>query len=520
STNEILFTITVDKKLHKSINMYILKHMKRSHFFGYLLICIALIVNLCCSQKDPSTQKFTNVQDTIPQEAAVDFEQILKRGHFTAIVDNSSTGLFLYKGQPMGFEYELLNRFAKAHGISLKVDVTPNLKEGFQKLQDGTGDILAYNLTITKERKTKIAFTDYHKLVKLVLIQRKPDGWRKMRRHQVESKLIRDPVKLIGKKISVRNSTSHIDRLQNLSDELGDDIEIIEESPDLDTEDLIEMVSKGLIDYTVAEEDIARVNSFYYPNLDVGTPLSFSQRIAWGVRKSSPGLRDTLNAWIKGMKKRVTYHVIHNKYFKNRRASIIRATSDYSSIKGGQISPYDDIIKEAAAEIGWDWTFLAAQIYKESRFNPEAVSWAGAVGLMQLLPRTAAAHGYNDLTDPGVSIKAGISHIKWISRLWEDVIEDPEERKKFILASYNIGQGHIQDAYRLAKKYDENPEKWDVVASYLLKKSKPQYYNDPVVKYGYCKGVEPVHYVEVIYDLYQKYTVLINEESENDQQPA
>ena len=495
--------------------------MIRSSLFGNLLILIALLtINFGCSREESSMADTAGAQDTLPAEASVDFHQILDRGHFTAIVDNSSTGLFLYKGQPMGFEYELLNRFAKAHGITLKVDVTPDLKEGFRKLHDGTGDILAYNLTITKERKKRIAFTDYHKLVKLVLIQRKPDGWQKMRRHQVEAKVIRDPVKLIGKKISVRNSTSYIDRLQNLSDELGDDIEIIEERPDLDTEDLIEMVSKGIIDYTVAEEDIARVNSFYYPNLDVSTPLSFSQRIAWGVRKSSPDLLDTLNTWIEGMKKRVTYHVIHNKYFKNRRASIIRATSDYSSIKGGQISPYDDMIKEAAAEIGWDWTFLAAQIYKESRFNPEAVSWAGAVGLMQLLPRTAAAHGYDDLTNPEVSIQAGISHIKWISRLWEDVIEDPEERKKFILASYNIGQGHIQDAYRLAKKYDENPEKWDIVATYLLKKSKPQYYNDPVVKYGYCKGVEPVKYVEIIYDLYQKYTVLINEEPENDQQPV
>jgi len=494
--------------------------MSNAPLLKYSLIFILICQIFSACDKAKVKNDIVVVQDTIPAEVSVDFDEILSRGYFTAIVDNSSTGLFLYKGQPMGFEYELLDRFAKAHDLTLKVDVTPNLKEGFSKLGNGKGDILAYNLTITKARTKKIAFTNYHKLVKLVLIQQKPTGWRHMKRHQIDAKVIRDPVSLIGKRISVRNSTSYVDRLQNLSDELGAEIEIIEEDPDLDTEDLIEMVSKGEIEFTVAEEDIARVNSFYYPNLDVSTPLSFSQRIAWGVRKSSPELLDTLNSWINKMKKQVDYHVIHNKYFKNRRASIIRAQSDYSSIKGDQISPYDHLIKAAAEEIGWDWKFLTAQVFKESRFDKNAVSWAGAVGLMQLLPSTGEQYGFTDLTNPEVSLKAGIRHIKWINSLWDDKIDDVEERKKFILASYNIGQGHIQDAYRLAEKYGEDPKKWDVVSKFLLKKSKPQFYNDPVVKFGYCKGIEPVNYVEVIYDLYQKYNELTIEVEESDLQPA
>lgn len=500
--------------------MVILNNVNFTQTLKYCLIISLFSLLLTSCNKENQQSIKNDSTDSIEFEANIDFDDILERGFITAIVDNSSTGLFLYKGQPMGFEYELLDRFARAHDLKLKLDVIPSLQDGFSKLKNGEGDILAYNLTITKERTKKIAFTEHHKLVKLVLIQRKPDNWRSMKRHQIDRKMIRNPIYLIGKKVSVRNSTSYIDRLQNLSEEIGADIEIVEESPNLDTEDLIEMVSNGEIEYTVAEEDIAKVNSFYYPNLDVSTPLSFSQRIAWGVRKSSPQLLDTLNSWILYMKKRVDYHVIHNKYFKSRRASIIRANSDYSSIKGDQISPYDDLIKEAATEIGWDWRFLAAQIFKESRFNKNAVSWAGAVGLMQLLPSTGEQYGYTDLTNPEVSLKAGIRHIKWINKLWEDLIEDEVEKKKFILASYNIGQGHIQDAYRLAEKYGDDPQKWDVVSKYLLKKSKPKYYNDPVVKFGYCKGIEPVNYVEVIFDLYEKYSELTDSELVSDPQPV
>lgn len=506
--------------MHISNFIHILEIVNYAQKLKYCTILVLLSLCIYSCKEDKKQPVVGNVIDSSAYEVAVDFNEILERGYFTAVVDNSSTGLFLYKGQPMGFEYELLDRFAKAHKLKLKIDVTPDLQEGFKKLSDGKGDILAYNLTVTKERTKKISFTEHHKLVKLVLIQRKPDNWRSMKLHEIDRKVIRDPVYLIGKQVSVRNSTSYIDRLQNLSEEIGADIAIKEESPSLDTEDLIEMVSNGTIDYTVAEEDIARVNSFYYPNLDVSTPLSFSQRIAWGVRKSSPQLLDTLNSWIKSMKKQVDYHVIHNKYFKSRRASIIRAKSDYSSIKGDQISPYDDLIKEAANEIGWDWKFLAAQIFKESRFNKNAVSWAGAVGLMQLLPSTGEQYGYTDLTNPEVSLKAGIKHIKWINKQWENLIEDEEEKKKFILASYNIGQGHIQDAYRLAKKYGEDPQKWEVVSKFLLRKSKPKYYNDPVVKFGYCKGIEPVNYVEVIFDLYEKYNELTNPDAENDPQPV
>ncbi|MCR9251136.1 MAG: transporter substrate-binding domain-containing protein [bacterium] len=479
--------------------------IKRTH----ISLLLALVLFASCSQQGSGSRD--NNATTTPEQTdpiTLDFDAIKKRGYITAIVDNSSTGMFVYKGRPMGYDYELLSRFAKEHDLELRIDVTTDIDLAFKKLDDGRGDILAYNLTVTKERKQIIRFTDYHYLVRLVLVQRKPSNWRDMKVHEIEKTLIRNPVELIGKEVYVRNSTSHVPRLENLSEEIGGDILIIEDFPDVETETLIRKVALKEIDYTVAEEDVAMVNKTYYPILDVKTPISFPQQIAWGVRLNAPSLQDTLNAWISSMKKSADYYVLYNKYYRNQKASLQRKKSDYFSMGGDKISPYDEMIKEAADVIGWDWQLLAAQMFKESNFDPKAKSWAGAIGLMQLMPATAKQYGVQKLTDPEQSIRGGMKHLIWLEKLWDEIIWDETERKKFILASYNIGQGHVMDAYKLAQKHGGDASKWEVVSEYLLKKSDSKYYNDPVVEFGYCRGIEPVDYVQTIFDIYQTYQEL------------
>ena len=110
-----------------------------------------------------------------------DYDKIKERGYVIALIDNSSTGLFLYKGRAMGYEYDLLKMFTDSVGVNLKIEIVTNLEEAFEKLNRGEGDIMAYNLTVTKERKERISFTHYHNLVRLMLIQRKPDNWRDMK---------------------------------------------------------------------------------------------------------------------------------------------------------------------------------------------------------------------------------------------------------------------------------------------------------------------------------------------------
>lgn len=455
----------------------------------------------------------------LEKPVTLDLEGIKKRGRLIAIVDNSSTSYFIYKGQPMGYEYELLSLLAEELEVDLEIMITSDIVEAFVKLNKGEGDVIAHNLTVTKERQEYIDFTLHHNEVRQVLVQRKPANWRKMKIHQIEKKLIRRPLDLADKQIYVRKASAYYRRLQHLSEEIGSDIDIVEELGDVETEEMIRRVARGEIEYTVADEDVALLNAVYYPNLDVKTPLSFTQKIAWGVRKNSPELLEAINGWIREMRKETDYYVIYNKYFKNRSGMRRLANSNYSSINGNQVSPYDAIIKEAADSIGWDWRLLAAVAYQESKFNPEAESWVGATGLMQLMPETAEIFGAEDPLDPRQNILAGANYLKWLDDFWADEIPDKQERVKFVLASYNVGQGHVLDARSLAEKFGKDKGLWeDNVEKYLALKATPQYYTDEVVKLGYCRGSEPVRYVKAILRRNARYKQLIPEEEAKEEE--
>lgn len=471
-----------------------------------IAVCLLLIFSFSSCEKNNRSKK-NEAEEVI---ADVDFDKIKKRGYIIVSMDNSSTGYFVYKGKTMGYEYELLNRFTKKHGLELRIDVTPSLEEGFNKLNRGETDILAYNLTITKERKKRIDFTRYHSLARQVLIQRKPEGWKKMHPKKIDRLALRNPIDLIGKIVHVRHHSAYLERMRNLSEEIGGDIILVEEDPEIETEKLIRKVAEGEIDYTVAEEDIALVNASFYPNLDVKTPVSFPQQIAWGIRKNASGLKGELDKWITDIRNGPAYYAIYNRYFQ-KRSEYLNPDSEFFAMESGKLSPYDDMVKEVAIELGWDWRLLSAQIYKESQFNPKAVSWAGARGLMQLMPNTAQAHGAQNPHDPRQNLNAGKKHLMWLENFWKDEITDPEERIKFVLGSYNVGQGHVKDAMALAEKYGDDPKKWAVVEEYLLKKSQRKYYLDPVVKYGYCRGTETVNYVRTVYSIYQTYKEIVPE---------
>lgn len=471
-----------------------------------ILIVYACLIGAC--RKNPN--ELQTDKSNLPEINDIDFnlDEILERGKIIAIIENNSTGYFIYKGQTMGYEYELLTNFSNYLGVDFEMVITKSLEDAFNKLYRGEGDIIAFPLTVTRERKKKVMFSDYQYTVRQVLVQRKPENWRQLKIHEIESKLIRNPVDLIGKTVHIRYHSSYLPRMVNLSEEIGGDIEIIEELPEYETEDLIKKVADGEIEFTVADEDVALVNATYYSDIDVKTAVSFPTRIAWAVRRNAFRLRDTINVWQRIIKREPTFNVIYNKYFNSPKTTLSRVRSDYFSMEGGKISAYDALIKEYARKLNWDWRLLAAQIFQESKFDPNTKSWAGAVGLMQLMPATGKQYGALDLYEPEQNIRAGTAFLIWLKNFWTERIEDPEEMKKFVLASYNVGLGHVIDARALAVKYDKNQDEWEGnVAYYLLMKSKPEYYKDPVVKSGYCRGEEPVKYVKSILNIYQDYSV-------------
>ena len=264
---------------------------------GVVLLCIS------CGE---SPQEDTFSEPII----AVDLDEIVQRGYINVLVDNNSFSYFVYKGHPMGYEYELLQLLAKHLNVSLKIKVTSGVSRAIEQLNTGEGDIIAFPLTITKSRRALVSFTRPHFNTYQVLVQRKPDNWRKLTQQEIDQQVIRNPADLIGKEVHVIEGTSHQVRLKNLSEELGGDILIQPDTLIAESESLIRKVALGEIDFTVADHTMARVNSAYYPNLDAGTVLSVPQQIAWAVRKNSPQLVEVIDQWLVDIKKQPTFMVI------------------------------------------------------------------------------------------------------------------------------------------------------------------------------------------------------------------
>ena len=174
--------------------------------------------------------------------------------------------------------------------------------------------------------------------------------------------------------------------------------------------------------------------------------------------------------------------------------------------KGGIISHYDKLFMQYSQSIRWDWRLMAAQCYQESTFDPKAVSFAGAKGLMQIMPGTADLLGLprDKLYDPEQNIAAAAKYLGQLEGKLSD-IHDRVERTNFVLASYNGGIHHIRDAMALAQRDGKNPHRWRDVSEYVLKLATPKYYNDPIVKHGYMRGSETVDYVAKIRQRHQGY---------------
>ena len=174
--------------------------------------------------------------------------------------------------------------------------------------------------------------------------------------------------------------------------------------------------------------------------------------------------------------------------------------------KGGIISKYDDLFRRYAPQARWDWRLMAAQCYQESTFDAQARSWAGACGLMQIMPSTATHLGlpHSQLFDPEKNIAAAAKYIAELNGHFRD-IAGAQERTWFVLAAYNGGFFHIRDAMALAEKHGKNPHRWTDVSAFVLKLREPSYYNDPVVKHGYMRGDETVDYVLKIRQRWNEY---------------
>ena len=232
--------------------------------------------------------------------------------------------------------------------------------------------------------------------------------------------------------------------------------------------------------------------------------LMDSTGVHWLVNKDKPQLRAAIDSWykpkmLKDVKREEAFLLSSRSVHRHVYAPMLNKA-------GGVISHYDGYFIAYSRATRWDWRLMAAQCYQESTFDPNARSWAGALGLMQIMPSTAAHLGLpiEQIHQPEANIAAGARYLQEIESRFM-YIRDRYERENFVLACYNGGYHHIKDAQALTQKYGGNPQSWEDVSRYVLQLTNPQYYRDPVVKYGYMRGYETVDYVNRIRQRWASY---------------
>lgn len=402
-----------------------------------------------------------------------------------------SSSYFIFRNEVIGYDVELSKNFAAYLGKPVRYHLARTNQQLYDWLEEGRVDLIAYDVYQSLELKSRFRFVALQPESHLVLVQ------------MIGVNTVTAIPELKGKTIHVTDNSPQLKRLKSLNRELGGTLDIVIVPDTVSSDDLIDRVLKRKIEYTVAYYNKAIQYKEHNRRMDCRLQLGFSQRNGWLIAQNRAKLEKALTAWEALPETELfrsqlySKYIVRNPYFTSTRLSIPR----------GAISPFDHLFKKYATEIGWDWRLLAAIAFHESGFDSAQISRRGASGLMQLMPRTAASFGLSreNITNPEKNIDAGVQYIKSLNLLFRK-IEDQNERKKFVLASYNSGPAHILDAMELARKHGKNPYVWhEHVEVFLEKKSDPDYYNDEVVKYGRFRATETLRYVRNTLSTFQKF---------------
>jgi membrane-bound lytic murein transglycosylase F len=415
--------------------------------------------------------------------------KIVKAGHITVLTRNTPHCYYLYRDEPMGFEFELAREFADYLGVELKVNIAETWETMIPALYDGAGALIAAGMTITPKRQKQVSFSE---------------GYMDIQQHLIAYRngpRVKQLADLSGKTIHVRQATAYQERLEELQQQ-GMEISI-ELHPDMPTEELIQQVATGQIDFTIADSNIALLNQRHYPGAVMALAVNEQQVLGWAVHPKARHLKNKINAFFNSIKENGRFDELYNKYYGGiTSVDYVDLKAFHRNIKK-RLSRYSPFIKAAAKEHGFDWRLIAAQAYQESHLNPRAKSRAGARGLMQLLPTTARSLDVTDIYNPVENINGGVRYLKKLYDRFDQA--DDNNRLRIALAAYNVGQGHVQDARKLARKKKLDPNQWESLAETLPLLRYRKYYKH--AKYGYCRGTEPVKYIKQImiyYDILKR----------------
>jgi len=366
---------------------------------------------------------------------------------------------FVHQGQEYGYEYSNMEEFKKFLNKGIKqrsqhvefyyIPIPYDLL--VPALNNGYGDIIAANLTITDERSQEIDFTEpYLRGLKEVLISHK------------KVKGISKEDDLSGQRIYIREGTSYQSSLEKLNKRLSakksPPAEIILLPGLVNTGEILQMVSAGIVEMTVADSHLASIAVELLPDLSVHDNIVFNDdvRFGWMVRKKNPELKAALNQFVKTVKKGTLLgNIYYKRYFKeNPWAREYLEKEDLD-----KLSKYSSLFQKYAEKYGFDWILIAALAFQESRFDPTVRSRQGAVGLMQVLPSTGKHVEIPDITSPENNVHAGVKYLHYLMDTYfpaEGVT--PDNRLRLALASYNAGPTNIKKSRQATEKmgYDSN----------------------------------------------------------------
>lgn len=421
-------------------------------------------------------------QSRIPTE----LEKVMESGELRVISRNGPTTYYEGPHGYMGFEYSLSKEFAKHLGVELVIKEEENLRTMLDIIGTPKGEFAAAGLTITNKRQQKVRFTDEYLTITQQLI------------YKTGSKKPETVDDLYGKNIVVIGNSSHAENLRNLKREFP----LLEwsERYDVDMVDLLDMVSTGEIDHTVVDSNAYELNRSLTPNARIAFDISEPEQLAWAFPLNKDDtLYNEAQKFFKKIKHKGLIEKTVARYYGHLDELDYGDALTFADRLETRLPKWESLLQDAAEKNQLDWQLLAAISYQESHWNPKAISPTGVRGFMMLTRDTAKFIGVKNRTNAKQSIQGGAKYFKNIyDRLPEHL--DDSDRTWFALAAYNIGIGHLRDAFIITEKLGGNPDKWADVEGNLKLLSKRKHYKS--TKHGYARGWEAIAYVRNIRNFY------------------
>ncbi|HEX9640838.1 MAG TPA: transglycosylase SLT domain-containing protein [Candidatus Krumholzibacteria bacterium] len=475
----------------------------------------AIIASLCMlalsscqtprnAENESSALRFEPIEPEVAKPQVVrDLDEIQSNGTLRVLLRNSSSSYHILRGQEYGFEYELAAALARSLNVRLEVVLPDSESSVRSQLNRGDVDVIAMPLEAPKKGPAYVAYTAPYNDVQLVVVS-----------HGSEADSLRSVADLEGIMVAARHWSREESALLELR-RSGLNVGIVMFGSGSSEEEILEFVADGTYSAAVVHSDVARAVQSYRQELEIAFELEASESVRWAVRNNNPKLLESVNQFL-GLHRKETpdgrvshsrlYNILTKKYFSDSRLIRSRVEDPFHLARTGRLSPYDELFAESAVRHGFDWRLIASISFQESRFDPDAISWAGAVGLMQLRPRTAGRDA-NDLADASLNVELGVKHLASLYRLYRFL--DDETRLKFALAAYNCGQGHLDDARLICMNRGRDPNDWDNVQEALLLLRQPEYHRQ--VRYGFVRGTETVRYVAHVLQRYELFKKILDE---------